>query len=169
MKKCPNCRSEISDDAAFCPVCGTAINAFHSFPEPYPPQPENSVPPVYVRSIEKINPYDHSSEFNERDIAAHKLYSMSCYILGFIGIIIALLGAPNSDYLQFHIHQSLKFIILEALVAFLALILCWSVIVPVLALIVLAALLVLKYICFVNVCRGKAVEAPVLRNISFLK
>ena len=85
MKKCPNCRNEISDDAAFCPVCGTAINAFHSFPEPYTPQPENPVPPVYVHNIPKIDPYDHSSTFSNQDIAAHKLYAMVCYLLDFVG------------------------------------------------------------------------------------
>lgn len=173
MKQCPNCRNQIPEEAAFCPVCGTAINAFHSFPEPYPPQSAAQTPPVYTQSVymppvPKINPYDHTAKFEPRDTSEHKLYSLLCYLLDFVGIIIAILGAKESEFTRFHIHQSMKFTVLEALLALTAGMLCWTVVVPVLALIALVILLVIKLICILNLCRGKSVEPILVRSLKFL-
>jgi uncharacterized membrane protein len=173
MKHCPNCRNQIPEEAAFCPVCGTAINAFHSFPEPYPPQ--SAAPtlptysqPVYTPPVPKINPYDHTAKFDLRDVSEHKLYSLLCYLLDFIGIIIALLGAKESEYARFHIRQAMKFTVLEAFLGLTAGLLCWTVVVPVLALIALIVLLVVKLICIVNLCKGKSVEPVFVRKLKFL-
>lgn len=169
MKQCPNCRNQISEEASFCPVCGTAIDAIHSFPEPYPPQQPVTPPPVYVPPVPKINPFDHTKEYLEKDIADHKLHCMLVYLFDFIGIIIALLAAKESEYTQFHIRQSLKFCVLEALLAALTVLLCWTYIVPILSLIALIVLLVIKFISFTQVCGGKAVEPVLIRNLKFLK
>ncbi len=174
MKQCPNCRNQIPDEAAFCPVCGTAVNAFHSFPEPYPPQPAGPTPPVYtqpvyVPPVPKVNPYDHTARFLPQDVAAHKLSCMLCYLLDAVGIIIALMIDKESDFTQFHVRQAMKFTVLEAVLAFAAGILCWTMVVPVLAAVALIVLLILKFICFVHVCRGKAVEPVLIRKIKFLK
>lgn len=171
MKQCPNCRNEIPDEASFCPVCGTAINAFHSFPEPYPPQNQQYIPTPqpYIPAAPKVNPYDHSSKYQQEDISQNKLYCMLCYLLDFIGIIIALLGAKGSEYARFHIHQAMKFSVLEAVLGLLAVILCWTVVIPILAAVALIILLVLKFVAFINVCKGKAIEPGIIRSIKFLK
>ena len=173
MKQCPNCRNQITEEAVFCPICGTAVNQYHSFPEPYPPQNAMQSNPVYPQSIHvppapKINHYDHSAEFDSQDVSEFKLYSLLCYLLDFIGILIALLGAKESEFARFHIHQAMKFTVLEALLWLSAAILCWTVVVPVLALIALVTLVVIKFICVVNLCKNKSVEPVLVRNIKFL-
>ena len=169
MNQCPNCRNQIPEGAAFCPVCGTAINAFHSFPEPYPPQQPVNAPPVYIPPVPKINPYDHTSHYMPEDISESKLFCMLCYLLDFIGIIIALLGAQESEYAKFHIRQAIKFTVLEALLTMISLFLCWTILVPALAAIALVVLSILKLLCFIDLCKGKAVEPAIVRSIKFLK
>lgn len=169
MKQCPNCRNQIADDAAFCPVCGTAVNAFHSFPEPYPPQQPVTPPPVYAPPVPKINPFDHTSKFSSRDIQEHRLACMLVYLLDFIGIIIALLDAKDSEYTRFHIRQSMKFCVLEILIGMISTVFCWTFIIPILGLICLFILLVLKFVSFTQVCNGKAVEPVIVRKLKFLK
>lgn len=168
MKQCPNCRNQINDDAVFCPVCGTSLDALHSFPEPYPPQQPMPSPPVYVPPVPKVDPYDHTKKFSEKDISDHKLFSMLVYLFDFVGIIIALIGAPNSEYTKFHIRQAMKYCVLEAILAILTALLCWTFIVPILALIAFIVLMVLKFVSFTQVCGGKAVEPVFVRNIKFL-
>lgn len=168
MKQCPNCRNQITDEAAFCPVCGTAIDAYHSFPEPYPPQQPITPPPVYVPPVPKENPYDHTKKFHDTDIIQHKLLCMLVYLFDFIGIIIALLAAKESEYTTFHIRQSMKYCVIEALLAAAAALLCWTFIVPILAMITLIVLMVLKFVSFTQVCGGKAVEPVLIRNLKFL-
>ena len=168
MKQCPNCRSQITEEAAFCPVCGTAIDAVHSFPEPYPPQQPVTPPPVYIPPTPKVNPFDHTVKFSVQDISEHKLTCMLVYLLDFAGIFLALLDCPDSPYARFHIRQSMKYTVLEILLAFAALVLCWTFVVPILALVALIVLLVLKCISFFQVCKGKAVEPAIVRNLKFL-
>ncbi len=43
--KCPNCQTELSQDARFCGVCGTPVNTQPTYPREYPVQP--SVQPQY--------------------------------------------------------------------------------------------------------------------------
>ena len=93
---------------------------------------------------------------------------MSVYLLGAVGIIIGLLMSPKSEFTRFHVRQSLKFMILEALILLFSTLLCWTFIVPILGMIALLVLLIAKILCFVDVCRGKAVESPVLQYIKFL-
>lgn len=169
MKQCPNCRNHIPDDAAFCPVCGTAINAFHSFPEPYPPQQPVTPPPVYTPPVPKINPYDHTAKYYPNDVAANKLWCMLCYLTGLIGVLISLIAAKESEYVQFHVHQAVKYTVVEALLCLLTLLFCWTVVVPILAAIGLIIVYVLKFISFLSVCKSKAVEPPLIRSIKFLK
>ena len=176
MKQCPNCRNQIPDEAAFCPVCGTAINAFHSFPEPYPPQQQNDqtpppvyAAPVYTPPVVKINPYDHTAKFDQADVAQNKNWCMLLYLLDFVGIILVLLKTTDSKYTSFHMAQAVKLSIVEALLTFAALVLFWSVIVPVIAAVLLMVVMVIKFICFIQVCKGKAVEPVLVRSLKFLK
>ena len=88
MAFCPNCGAQVEDGVAFCPQCGTGLNGA----APMPP----------------IDIYDHTMEFHPQDISDNKVYAMLCYLMGTIGIIIALLASAESPYLKFHIRQAVK-------------------------------------------------------------
>ena len=169
MKQCPNCRNPIREDAAFCPVCGTAVSAPHAFPEPYPPQQPVTPPPMYVPPVPKVNPFDHTGEYHTQDIQEHKLFCMLVYLFDIWGILLALLLRTESPYTTFHIRQSMKFCVVEAVLVFASGLLCWSVVIPVLAVICLVVVLVLKFISFLQVCKGKALEPALIRKLNFLK
>ena len=108
MKFCPNCRSQLSDETTFCPMCGVQL------PVGAPQQP-----PVYQP---QYAPYDHTAEFDPRDISDNKVYAMLLYLLGIPGIIIALLAANSSKYVAFHLRQALKFVVTETLLTLASLI-----------------------------------------------
>ena len=116
-----------------------------------------------------IPPWDHSHEFDPEDISDNKVMAMAAYLLGPIGIIIALLAAQSSPYAGFHLRQALKFVILEALTSIVMLLLCWTLIVPAAAAVFLMILMVLEIVAFVSVCKGRAVEPPILRSLKFMK
>lgn len=169
MKSCPNCHNQAKDDALFCPVCGTTLDAIvqpdaEYFKQEPVPQPMTAyVPPVPAPQL-----HDHTSDFFSDDIRFSKLVCMVVYLLDFIGIIIALLMAGSSEYTQFHIRQSLKFTVLETLISLVSLLLCWTFIVPIVGVIALVVLIAIKFVCFVDVCNGKAKDAPIIRSIRFL-
>ena len=91
---------------------------------------------------------------------------MATYLLGFIGIIIALIASHDSRYAGFHVRQSLKLQVSMSLCAFLM-------IIPILgwfaAVIGIGIIEVVNIICFFNVCSGKAIEPPIIRGFSFFK
>ena len=115
------------------------------------------------------DPWDHTDEFDPEDISENKVMALAAYILGPIGIIIALLASQLSPYAGFHVRQALKIDILIAIVAVITTLLCWTFVVPIAGAIVLIILLVLKIIAFFSVCKGKAVELPIIRGLRFLK
>lgn len=168
MKTCPNCRHEAEDQALYCPVCGTVLDALGHIEMPFrsvlTPPPVTACEPI----AEIPSAYDHTAEYSVEDIAENKVLCMSIYLLDAVGIIIALLMAPHSPYTRFHLLQSLKFTVLEALVMIVSALLCWTVLVPILGALAILLLLAFKLTCFVDVCRGKAVESPILRGIRFL-
>ena len=86
-----------------------------------------------------------------------------------VGMIIGLLAAQNSPYVAFHIRQALKFTVIDILVGLIAVVLFWTFIVPIAALVVYAILWVVRIICFVQICQGKAVEPVIIRSLGFLK
>jgi len=169
MKNCPNCHNQAKDDALFCPVCGTALDAYNQ-PDPdyFHREPVQMQMPSYTPAITETVSYDHSAKFEKEDIQNHKLVAMVAYLLNFVGVIIALLMPGPSDYSQFHIRQSLKITVLEVLITLASLLLCWTFIIPILGLIALTVLLVLRFFCFLDVCSGKAKDAPIIRQIKFL-
>lgn len=169
MKNCPNCHHQAKDEALFCPVCGTTLDAIVQpdagyFKQELPPQPM----PAYIPPVPLRPSYDHTKDFVSEDIEHGKLVCMAVYLLDFIGVIIALLMAGSSEYTQFHIRQSLKFTVLEALISLASLLLCWTFIVPIVGLIALVVLICVKFVCFIDVCNGKATDAPIIRSIKFL-
>lgn len=79
MKVCPNCQNQVNDDVAFCPTCGTQLgnqqNTQNSQERGGSPNVGNT---GYGNSYAAYDPYDHTSEFDPRDISANKVVSMLC-------------------------------------------------------------------------------------------
>lgn len=82
MAFCPKCGNQIPDDCKLCAACGAQLDA-NAQPAP------NVIPPM-------VDPADHTAEFTKEDISQNKIMAMAAYILGTVGIIIALLAAPQS-------------------------------------------------------------------------
>jgi len=147
MKICQNCRLSFQDDTTHCPKCGETL--------------------IYVPDQNDYrNITDHTAEFTAEDISQNKVLAMAPYIMGWIGIIIALLAAGTSPYAAFHVKQALKI----QIIAFLSVILN---IVPIIGWIAFAIsaiiLVVVQIICFLDVCNGSAKEPPIICNFKFLK
>lgn len=178
MKNCPNCNAPLDDNAAFCTNCGAQLVAPQPAQNQVPPQGQpvqNQMPPQgqpYYQAPPApayADPYDHTAEYDPKDISDHKVFAMLPYILGIIGIIIALLATHESKYTMFHIRQALKFTVVNILILIITLILCWTIIVPIAAGIMSAVLFVIQIICFFQVCNGKAKEPVIIRSLGFLK
>ena len=107
MKICPKCGAQMEDQAVFCANCGTNYN-----------NPYNTAAPVTPE-------WDHTAEFDPKDVSDNKVIAMLVYLLSVVGILIALLS-QNSPYVSFHVRQALKFLVVETLVGLVTAILCWN-------------------------------------------
>lgn len=88
-------------------------------PVPYNPGPgQGYAPPV-------PNMWDHTAEFDPKDISDHKVYAMLVYLLGPLGIIIALFKCQSSPFADFHVRQGLKFTALDCLIGIVGVVLGW--------------------------------------------
>lgn len=123
----------------------------------------------YQPNYTPYDPYDHTSEFTAKDISDNKVIAMLVYLMGTIGIIVALLASKDSSYLSFHVRQALKFTVLEVLTGIITLLLIWTFIVPIAAGIFGIVLFVCKIIAFFSICKGNAKEPYVVRSFNFLK
>lgn len=158
MKICPKCGAQLDDSAVFCSGCGMQFQA-----------PQSSYTPPQQPYTAPVMPYDHTAEFDPKDVSENKVIAMLVYLLGVVGIIIALLIGDSSPYAGFHLRQALKFVVIETLTGLVAALLCWTIIVPLAAGIFMVVLWVIKIICFFQICDGKAVEPAIIRNFNFLK
>ena len=182
MKMCPNFRNQINDEAVYCPICGTGIGAApqYSPQQTPPPAPEYNTgfnqPPVYAPPVPYVDPYDHTEDFDAKDISENKVIAMLVYLMGPLGIVIALLAANGSKYAAFHVKQAMKLTVAEIL-AVVALVIVayimWGIHLRALMFFVVAAALIglaaLHLICFLQVCKGKAKEVYIVRSLRFLK
>ena len=146
MKFCPKCGAQLDDAAIFCPACGTNF-----------------------QSGAQSNQYDHTAEFDAKDVSDNKPYAMLVYLMGIIGIFIALLAARDSKYLQFHIRQVIKFQVTQVLVGIVMAVLFFTIIIPIAGAIFLGVLFVIQIICFFRICSGKSVEPEIIRSFKFMK
>lgn len=156
MKFCPTCGTQTPDNAAFCPNCGTSLNGTAS-------------PAAAPAPVPYVDPYDHTEDFDPKDISDNKVLCMVVYLMGIFGVVIALLGSHDSPYTAFHVRQALKFTVVGTLTGILGLLLCWTIIAPIAAGIFAAVLFVIKVICFFQICNGKATEPYIIRSLGFLK
>ena len=148
MKICPNCGAQLDDSNTFCTSCGAVL--------------ETDV-------VAEPQPIKQTEDAAEDDIAKNKLFGIFVYVGSVLGIIVALLGAPDSPFVRFHVRQALKLTICEAIIAVASVLLAWTVIVPVAGAIAGIILLVVTIICFINACKGRMEEPPIVKNIGFLK
>ena len=116
MKTCPNCHAQLDDNAIFCTACGTQFGAVPPHQNTVPPQ-QNAVPPQPAFAP-AYDPYDHTAEFDPKDISDNKVFAMLCYLMDFIGIIVALLATHSSKYTMFHVRQALKITVVSILSVF---------------------------------------------------
>ncbi|MGN0456405.1 MAG: zinc-ribbon domain-containing protein [Acutalibacteraceae bacterium] len=181
---CPKCGNQLENGSTFCTKCGTQLNAAPQYTQqtanqqPNSPfQNQNQNQNQYQNGYGAPNggyapafdPYDHTAEFEAKDISENKVLAMLPYLLGVIGIIIAMLGTNQSAYLKFHIRQALKFTVVDALMAVIGVALIWTIIVPIAWIVMSVVFLVIKIICFVQICSGKAKEPAIIRSLPFLK
>ena len=159
MKICPKCNVQMNDDLGFCPTCGNPMGVAQ---QPQLQQQWGQQPQYY-------NPYDHTAEFDPRDISDNKIMAMLPYLLGTLGIIIALLASRESAFTYFHVRQALKLKVSEILLAVCTALLFWTIIVPVAAVICSIIISVLKFIAFFQICGGKAKEPAIIRSLGFFK
>ena len=149
MKICQKCHLSFDDAANNCPECGEPLTYVNL---------EQSAVPV---------PTDHTAEFHPADISQNKVLAMIPYLMGWVGIIIALLAAGSSPYAGFHVRQALKIQVCTALVSIV------GSIIPIVGWIAIALfailVLVLNIICFLSVCKGEAKEPPIISSLTFLK
>lgn len=181
MKTCPNCRNQVLDEAVFCPICGSAMDAAPQYQQPptQPNPPYNSTytqPPVPAAPIPYVNPFDHTKDFDAADISENKVFAMIMYLLGPLGVIIGLLGADDSKYVAFHVRQVLKLTVAEILgILALAAVsyVMWNIrlrsLMMFVIVVALIGLVVLHLICFLQVCKEKAKEVYIVRNLRFMK
>ena len=148
---CPNCGKTIADGSNFCVECGANINP-------------NAQGARYA-----YDPKDHTAEFDTKDISENKVFAMLPYLLSITGTIIAVIAANNSSYARFCVKESLKFTVCEALLVIIALLFCWTLVIPICAGVCYLVLFVCRIIAFVRICKGKAKEAPIVGSFGFLK
>lgn len=73
------------------------------------------------RPVAMAPEWDHTREFDAKDVSENKAVAMLVYLLGFLGIIMALLAGTTSPYAGFHVRQGMKFVVLDTLIAIVAL------------------------------------------------
>ena len=147
--------------------------------------------------------WDHTGEYDPQDISENKVVAMLIYLLGTLGIIIALLKSSTSAYAEFHVRQGLKFVALNCLIVSASVVLVpllmfsmglaaggmidsyndgnalgfggagvfggFFLILFILLSVFSFILFIIKIICFVSICKGKAVEPPLVRSIGFMR
>lgn len=144
-----------TESAAFQPD-----SAFQENPH-YQPQPVAGATPVQTAPPA---PTDFTSAFDAEDAAKNKVFATGSYLLGFVGIIIALLAAKDSDYVKFHVRESMKLQLLYALLGLASVLLCWTIIIPILGCIAIVVLGVIEIICIVRVMMGQSKKVPLIGN-----
>ena len=152
MKFCPNCGSPLEEGAVSCPNCGDPLT-MQAAPAPAP----------------YVDPTDHTDEFEASDISDNKVIAMLPYLLGVVGLIVALLAKGTSPYANVHVRQYLKICVCEAIITICSAVLCWTILVPIAGAVCVVILLVVRIICFFQICKGQAKEPAIVCKLGFLK
>lgn len=151
MAFCPKCGNQVEDGAPFCGKCG---------------QPLNGAP---VAAVDPNAQFDHTAEFDAKDISDNKCFALLPYLFSLFGILVSALISKDSPYVQFHLRQAIKFEVVGALLGIVAVVLAITFIVPIAAGICMIIIFVLKIIVVFQIFGGKAIEPAIIRNLGFLK
>ena len=169
MAFCPQCGAPVPDGVATCPQCGASMAPTVQQPQPQPQFQQQQQYQQFQQPyapVPMVDPKDHTAEYDPKDISENKVFAMAPYLMGAIGIIVALLAAQKSEFTMFHVRQALKITMVNIL-----LVICC--IIPIVGWIFAGVcsiiLVVLQFIMFFRVCKGKAVEVPIVGNLGFLK
>lgn len=118
---------------------------------------------------------DHTAEYGMEDISGNKVFAITAYLMGLIGIAVALLGARTSGYVMFHVRQSLKLSICTMILVILAVPFALMSFVPYIGILFRLVvgifaigemgIILLRIIAFFQVCDGKAKELPVVGRL----
>lgn len=127
----------------------------------FQPQPVAGTDPS---QIAPPAPTDFTHTFDSEEVATNKIFATGSYLLGFIGIVIALLAAKDSEYVKFHVRESMKIQVLFALLGLVTVLLCWTIIVPILGCIAMVVLGVIEIICMVRAMMGQSKKVPLIGN-----
>ena len=177
MAFCEKCGAQIPENGTFCAACGAPVAA-QAQPTRIPEQPaaqpqapeQQPQPPVYPQQPVYQQPVcPPQPAFDPEDVSQNKVIAMAAYILGTVGIIIALLAAPQSKYAAFHSRQALKLDIVSTLLLIVSAVLAFTFIVPIAGAVCIAILFVVRIVCFFQVCSGKAKDAAIIGKLPFLK
>ena len=169
--------------ASFCKYCGKALQDGEICTCPQAQaevaaaqaQGQTPPPPGYYQQPQQpyaqvgYDPYDHTAEYDPKDISDNKVIAMLVYLMGTIGIVLALLGSHASPYVMFHVRQALKLTVVNMLLGIIMVVLIWTIIVPIACAIAFAVLFVINIICFFQVCGGKAKEPAIIKSLGFLR
>lgn len=160
---CPKCGAQVTDGSTFCTNCGNPIS------NPQMNNPQMGMPQMNRQQVVYSDPTDHTAEFSPADISDNKVMAMLPYLMGTIGIIIALLASKESPYTYFHVRQALKMTVVTILLSIVSVLLCFTVIVPIAGGICAVIIFVLRIISFFSVCSGKAKEPAIISKLGFFK
>ena len=195
MSFCASCGAKIEEGSLVCASCGTATDAVTpnasagATPVPvivpgavssdgaannsqsaYAQVPQGSAAGVaYASAPQNFDPYDHTSEFDPSDISKNKAVAMLCYLLSFLGLIVAALIGQKSEYTMFHVRQSIKFLVVDSL-CIIAMVLTFWLVIPLFIIPpFMFVLFIIKLITFCQICSGQAKEPAIIRSLGFLK
>lgn len=148
---CPNCGSVVEEGGAFCRSCGFNLNNAGSVQQPYQQQ---NFQPMY-------DPYDHTQEFAAEEVLKNKIFASLIYVLGPIGLIIAILlnQTEKSAYMAFHIRQGARLTAATTV--------CW--LIPIFGWLVAIVLYVVSILCFFDTLKGKSKEPPIVSSFQSFK
>lgn len=169
---CPKCGTQMNEGTAFCKNCGTPLNTTGVQPQMGMNQQGYQQP--------MMNLFDHTAEFSAKDVSDNKVIAMLPYLFSWIGVLFVLLASKESPYASFHVRQYLKILVTKAVLGLLSIACVLVMIIPFLGWVIggigLLCIFVMKIILFVvtimgfiNVCKGTAIELPVVRSLNFLK
>ena len=147
MKFCTKCGTQCEDAANNCSACGNPFNA-------------------PVAAAPYVDPKDHTAEFDAKDISDNKVVAMLPYVMGVVGLIITILLANTSKYVQFHVRTVLKFTVVEAILGILAVIPFIGWLVGGVGIVICH---ILRIIAFFQICKGQAKDPAIICNLGFLK
>ncbi len=195
MKKCNVCGFECEDGLEKCPTCGrntdgsdnmksqtNAVDPFERYRKEIDEQikqqeqrisdlqkkmkeEKTDTEPPKKKKEKVFDEYDKTELFEDADVQEHRFFAILIYLTGVVGIAISLLKDKSSPYLKFHIQEGLKIVAADALVLILCAVLSWTVIIPIISVVAVAASTAIKLTSAFWTYKGLTKNAIIIRKI----